>query len=89
MPVGMALAVLTLILAAKDWRGLISQGIPEITRTVDEKLSLGAENLVTLRIRNSSFTRLEGAVRDEYRLDQDSQDHLGTGCSAGLAIRSR
>lgn len=66
MAMGAALAALTLILAAIDWLKLTGQGWPEVTRTVDEKLSLGAENLVTLRIRNSSFSRLTGTIRDEY-----------------------
>lgn len=69
MVAGITLVVLTLVLAAADWQKLISLGKPEVKRTVDEKLSLGAKNLVTLRIRNSSFSRLSGAIRDEYPED--------------------
>jgi len=69
MPAGLALAGLALVMAGSDWLSLTKLGRPEVTRTVDEKLSLGAENLVTLRVRNSSFGRLRGALRDEFPED--------------------
>jgi len=69
MPAGAALAALTLVLAVADWLRLAGQGRPEVTRTVDDKLSLGAGNLVTLRVRNWSYSRLSGTIRDEYPQD--------------------
>ena len=69
LPVGAAVAALAIILAAADCLRLLDIGTPEISRTVDEKLSLGADNLVTIRIRNSSRSRIVGAVRDEYPED--------------------
>jgi uncharacterized protein (DUF58 family) len=85
MPVGAALAALTLVLAAADWLRLARQGKPEVTRTVDDKLSLGAENLVTLRIRNSAYSRLSGAIRDEYPEDFTAKGNV---IDIDLAARS-
>lgn len=69
MPAGLVLCIVALILAAADclWLGRITR--PEIQRTVDEKLSLGASNPITVHIRNSSFSSLRGFVRDEYPED--------------------
>ncbi len=69
MPAGVALAAATAALAAADWHRLRSLAPPEITRTVDDKLSLGAANQVTLHVRNSSPVPLSGFVRDEYPED--------------------
>lgn len=76
LPAGAALATLVVVLAAVDALRLARQERPEVSRTVDEKLSLGAENLVTLRIRNSSYSRLTGAVRDEYPEDFQAQGNV-------------
>lgn len=69
LPIGAALIALAVILAAADSMSLARLRKPEIGRTVDEKLSLGAENLVTLRVRNASRSRLTGTLRDEYPED--------------------
>lgn len=69
MAAGIVLAALVVAMAASDWLRLLRLGTPEVSRTVDEKLSLGAENLVTLRVRNSSYGRLVGALRDEFPED--------------------
>lgn len=66
MPAGTALVIFAVILAIADGARLLRVGKPEITRTVDDKLSLGAENMIGIRVRNSSFSRLAGALRDEY-----------------------
>jgi uncharacterized protein (DUF58 family) len=69
MAAGIVLAGLVVALAASDWLRLLRLGTPEVSRTVDEKLSLGTENLVKLRIRNSSHGRLSGTLRDEFPED--------------------
>lgn len=66
MTAGVALVVLAIALAASDWVKLARLGTPEVSRTADEKLSVGAKNLVTLSVRNSSFSRLIGQLRDEF-----------------------
>lgn len=66
MPAGIALAGLTILLAASDWLTLTRTTAPEVSRVVDQKLSLGAENLVTLRVRNSAYRWLVGTLRDEF-----------------------
>ncbi len=69
MSAGIVLAGLAVVLAASDWLKLAGLGTPEVSRTVDEKLSLGAENLVTLHVRNSAYGRLAGTLRDEFPED--------------------
>lgn len=69
LPAGGAAAALAAVLAAWDWLRLARLDKPQISRLVDEKLSLGAENLVTLRVRNVSRSKLSGAIRDEYPED--------------------
>lgn len=76
MPVGVVLVAVALVLAGKDllWLGRIPA--PEITRVVDDKLSLGAQNAVHLRIRNASQFRLQGYVRDEYPEDFSAEGNV-------------
>lgn len=60
-------AGLSLLLVAALWEWIaLARLRPEITRTCDDKLSLGAENRIRIDVRNSAHTRLVGAVRDEY-----------------------
>lgn len=69
---GVAFTSVGLVLAASEWIRL-SRGIRlKADRLCDEKLSLGAENLVRLRIRNSSYARLSGLVRDEHPEGMDA-----------------
>ncbi|MCL5103792.1 MAG: DUF58 domain-containing protein [Armatimonadetes bacterium] len=65
MTAGVALISMTLVVALAEWLGLRRQRL-EITRICDDKLSLGAENPVTLRLRNPSYARVRCALRDEY-----------------------
>lgn len=59
--IGLAVAA-----AAVDWIRL-TRGIElEVMRECDDRLSLGARNPVRLRLRNSSYTRLSGRIRDEH-----------------------
>lgn len=76
MPTGIALAAVALALAIADWRSLASVTAPEISRTVDEKLSLGAANPVIIHIRNSSSVRLQGMIRDEYPEDFSAKGNV-------------
>jgi len=76
MPAGIVLAALALALATADWLWLGRIAPPEISRTVDDKLSLGAENPILVHIRNSSYSRLQGFVRDEYPEDFSAQGNV-------------
>jgi len=76
MPIGITLAALTVVLTAADWLSLIRAGKLEITRTVDEKLSLGAPNLIRLKLRNPSYSRRIGFIRDEYPEDFPTTDNV-------------
>lgn len=72
MATGLALVGLAIALTVSDWVALTRIDRPEVSRLVDEKLSLGAQNLVKLRVRNASFARLTGALRDEFPEDFDA-----------------
>ena len=64
--VGSVTASLAVVLLIADWLRLIRAVRLEITRTCEDKLSLGAPNPVDIRLRNSSYSRLTGTLRDEY-----------------------
>lgn len=66
MPVGIALICAVVAAAVAEWWMLSPGGRIEITRDCDEKLSLGARNLVRIRLRNPSHGRFLALVRDEY-----------------------
>jgi uncharacterized protein (DUF58 family) len=63
--VGISLIAATVTCALFDWLQL-RRVMLEVTRTCDDKLSLGTENLVRLSVRNSSYSGVRVAVRDEY-----------------------
>jgi len=64
-PAGVALISLATALAALDWRRLARVRL-EVSRSCDEKLSLGAGNVVRISIRNPGHARVVGMLRDEY-----------------------
>jgi len=89
MAAGVALAGLAIALAASDWLKLAGIGTPDVSRTVDEKLSLGARNPVTLHVRNSSYSRLVGVLRDEFPEDFVSAEvHTRKDASEDFSRRS-
>lgn len=55
---------LLIFLAVADWTMMPPLNTLHIEREVDEKLSLGAQNPVTVRVRNSSDTPLRMELRD-------------------------
>lgn len=63
---GVAVIALSIVLVLADWLRLSHSGKLEVTRIVDDKLSLGTANLITLHLRNPSYTQLSGFIRDEY-----------------------
>lgn len=63
MGISLIAAAVTCVLF--DWFQLRRIAL-EVVRTCDDKLSLGAENLVRLSVRNSGYSRIRGAIRDEY-----------------------
>ncbi|OFX13489.1 MAG: hypothetical protein A2Z18_08705 [Armatimonadetes bacterium RBG_16_58_9] len=65
-PIGVGLASLAVAMAVADWLFLTRQTPLEIERTCDEKLSLGVENVIKIRLRNPSYSRMHGELRDEY-----------------------
>ena len=73
---GVTLISLVVVLALADWLRLTRGVNLEVARTCDDKLSLGAENLVTIRVRNSSYAPLRGALRDEYPEDFEARGHV-------------
>ncbi len=75
-PLGIALTALTMALAVADGVALRRLGTPEIRRYVDEKLSLGTENIVRLRIENRSQHPIAGRIRDEYPEDFNSSSNV-------------
>lgn len=81
---GMALSALAVVLALADWLWLMRARL-DVTRTCDEKLSLGAENPVSLTLRNNGYTRLRGAIRDEH---PEGMDARGSVIAIDLAPRS-
>lgn len=83
-PVGIGLAALALALTVADGVALSRLRTPEIHRNVDEKLSLGAENLVKLQISNRSHYPIYGRIRDEY-----PEDFSGAGNVLKLDLPSR
>ncbi|MCX8053066.1 MAG: DUF58 domain-containing protein [Armatimonadetes bacterium] len=62
---GVVLISLDIALAFLDWRRLVRVRI-DVTRVCDDKLSLGADNLIRMTIRNPGRTRVVGKLRDEY-----------------------
>ena len=62
---GFSLVVIDVALAALDWR-LLGRRRLIVARGCDDKLSLGARNLVRLTVRNPCGVRVSGRVRDEY-----------------------
>jgi uncharacterized protein (DUF58 family) len=69
MPAGIALIILACILCAMDALALIRVGKPEVTRIIDDIISLGAQNSVKLQISNRARRHLHGTIRDEYPED--------------------
>ncbi len=65
LPGGVGLIAGAVTLALYDWLRLRRMAL-EVTRTCDDKLSLGVENPVRLSVRNSGYSRVRGAIRDEY-----------------------
>lgn len=65
MAVGIAGGLLTIALAAADWVILAREDKPEVSRSAEDILSLGAENRIALNIRNRGRRRT-GAIRDIY-----------------------
>ncbi|MGC8861273.1 MAG: DUF58 domain-containing protein [Armatimonadota bacterium] len=63
--VGMVTIGFGVVLVILDWRRLAGQRL-EVTRSCDEKLSLGARNVVRLSVHNPNHTRISGRIRDEY-----------------------
>lgn len=49
-----------------DWLRMAGCDRVEVFRNCDEKLSLGIGNQIRIRLRNPTYIRLAGAVRDEY-----------------------
>ena len=66
MPAGVAVICAAVAAAVAEWRILNAGARIEITRECDDKLSLGARNLIRIRLRNPSHARLQGLIRDEY-----------------------
>lgn len=65
LPASLLLLSMAAALAALECRWLREARL-DVVRLCDEKLSLGAANLVRITLRNSSYRRLRGVVRDEY-----------------------
>lgn len=76
IPLGIALAALTFMAAVADGIALYRLETPEIVRNVDEKLSVGAENTIKLRITNRSRNPIYATVRDEYPEDFSAADNV-------------
>ncbi|MCL5104289.1 MAG: DUF58 domain-containing protein [Armatimonadetes bacterium] len=65
MTAGVAVISLAVVMALAEWIGLSRQRL-EVARVCDDKLSLGAENPVGIRLRNPAYTRVRATLRDEY-----------------------
>lgn len=76
MYAGILLLGVTIALAGADWVWLHGIAAPDVTRAVDDKLSLGAENQVLLRLRNASHACFRGIIRDEYPEDFTAQGNV-------------
>ena len=63
---GTAVISLVIVLLLADWLRLTRGARLEVTRDCENKLSLGAENAVRIRVRNNSYIGLSAIVRDEY-----------------------
>lgn len=70
--VGIAVMLLALAILAKDTASLYASPAPEITRTCDDKLSIGANNPVSLELYNPAKAPVSGMVRDEYPIGIDA-----------------
>lgn len=65
LPAGLALISLLVVVTLAEWR-FLSQARLEVKRFCDDKLSLGADNPIRVRVRNPGYTHLYGAIRDEH-----------------------
>jgi len=75
---------LAIVLATADWAYLRRARL-EVTRTCDEKLSLGAQNPIRLSLRNPVYVQIRGIIRDEY---PEGFDALGNVAPLDLPPRS-
>jgi len=66
LPVGIVVMLAALALLGRDAVSLYSSPAPEVTRTCDDKLSVGADNPVSLEIFNPAKGSVSGTLRDEY-----------------------
>ncbi len=73
-PLAIALAAVITILTIRDIMHISNAKHTSLVRTVDDKLSLGAENPVKISVLNDSNTRLNVRIRDEYPTGTSSND---------------
>ena len=66
VPGGISLVSLAVVMALADWLTTTRQASLRVERVCDEKMSLGAENLVTIRLRNPTYAHVRGILRDEH-----------------------
>jgi uncharacterized protein (DUF58 family) len=83
VPVGLAWNLLLVGLAALEARSLAAN-VPDVRRTLDARLVLGADNPVTLRLHNRSGQLLRVTLRDDVPPGFDEDGHMG---STGLNVR--
>ena len=84
VPAGIGLISLALVMALADWLQLTRQASLRVERICDEKMSLGAENLVRIRLRNPSYAHVRATLRDEYPHDFEAPGNM-----IGLQIKPR
>ncbi len=66
LPVGIVVMLAALALLGRDAVSLYASPAPEVTRTCDDKLSVGADNPVALELFNPAKGSVSGTIRDEY-----------------------
>lgn len=75
--VGVVVGALAMVAALADWLRL-SRIALEVSRTCEDKLSLGTANLVTIRVRNPSRSAVTAMIRDEYPEGLDARGNVAT-----------
>ena len=66
LPVGIVVMFAALALLVRDAASLYAAPAPEVSRTADDKLSVGANNPVALEIFNPAKGLVSGTIRDEF-----------------------